>query len=801
MPAGDCIRQQIEEGNLDREFAEELAAFVDQRERDLARFGHADAEARALIEAAETAEFRALNERNRRTMQRLKENEVLSDITAAGDQVARFERAKRHLVLDSRGNNPETQLLSQKEWHKAMAMSTMREAIEPLRSVGGGLVTRRTMNEHVLRELFGESSGDPEAAAIAPGVRAALDYFIGQYRRNGVFVPKIENYVPQRHSTVRTGQASKDEWIDLMEGWADRENMIDRDTGRAFTRDRLREKLGGMYDNITSPTDDSSGILGRLDEERFFKFKDADSYLAWQKRFSDDSTLFDAVIGYVEQQATRLAQIEKFGPNPRRTLNKVEDAIGRASGGQPFSRQISPSVTRIYDQITGAATGNVTGVPSRTTRSLAGLRMITNANILGSAVFSAVADSAFLANNLRALGVNNAFFRQLGGTVRRLFDPRKKADRERAARYGYVAESALSRSSGAARFDFGDALAERSRRVMDAVLRGTGLTAVTDNARRTNYDAMLAFLGNNRGLRFDQLQPRTQRWLEQFNIRADDWDEIRRAPLEDMGGGDTVLNPLRVEGQAGRKLNGMLHRMLEAGSPLTDPTTRAFLTFGTAPDKLEGQIVRMLTQLTLWPTAILRNQREILGGTRAASDTMTAFRFGALTFIQATAIAAVAQQLRDVASGREPRDFSDQRLWQDALIRGGTMGILGDLIYRGSGRGGPGLAEALAGPTVSLLGQGARLTVGNLQDLAEGERTNFGREGVRFLEQLIPGKTAWFAQLALERLVFDEVQKMVDPRASESFAAQMRAAERRNQDFFARPGGGLELEDFEDLIE
>ncbi len=100
----------------------------------------------------------------------------------------------------------------------------------------------------------------------------------------------------------------------------------------------------------------------------------------------------------------------------------------------------------------------------------------------------------------------------------------------------------------------------------------------------------------------------------------------------------------------------------------------------------------------------------------------------------------------------------------------------------------------IAGPVLGTqFDQVARLTAGNLQELfKEGEAKKAGRELTRFVELMTPGRSLWYARLAMERLIFDEMQKMIDPNANAAFRRIERSALReRGQSFFSPPGSGF----------
>ena len=127
-------------------------------------------------------------------------------------------------------------------------------------------------------------------------------------------------------------------------------------------------------------------------------------------------------------------------------------------------------------------------------------------------------------------------------------------------------------------------------------------------------------------------------------------------------------------------------------------------------------------------------------------------------------------------------------------MRGGGVGLFGDFLFADQNRYGGGIVNSLAGPVLgSQVPPALKLTLGNLQELAaEGEARNAGRELSRFIEANMPGRSLWYGRLAMERLVFDEMQKMIDPDAAKSFRrVEQRMKRERGQRFFSRPGKGF----------
>ncbi len=102
--------------------------------------------------------------------------------------------------------------------------------------------------------------------------------------------------------------------------------------------------------------------------------------------------------------------------------------------------------------------------------------------------------------------------------------------------------------------------------------------------------------------------------------------------------------------------------------------------------------------------------------------------------------------------------MSDPAFWAKSAMRGGG-GLFGDFLFADQNRYGGGIVATLTGPVLgSQLPKAIDFTLGNLQELvAEGEAKNAGRKLSRFIEANMPGRSLWYARLAIERLIFDEL--------------------------------------------
>ena len=81
------------------------------------------------------------------------------------------------------------------------------------------------------------------------------------------------------------------------------------------------------------------------------------------------------------------------------------------------------------------------------------------------------------------------------------------------------------------------------------------------------------------------------------------------------------------------------------------------------------------------------------------------------------------------------------------------------------------------------------LTAQNLVDAAKGDETKFGRELAKFAEPYTPGSNVWYSRLLLQRLWWNNLQRLLDSNPEESFFRQQRSLEQWGYgQFWWRPG-------------
>jgi hypothetical protein len=269
------------------------------------------------------------------------------------------------------------------------------------------------------------------------------------------------------------------------------------------------------------------------------------------------------------------------------------------------------------------------------------------------------------------------------------------------------------------------------------------------------------------------------------------WDLLRRHPVY-RGGNDVPFLRASDIGKHDQGLaehylemiNGEVEHMVPNGSVRISSFLKT-----DRPGTLWGELSRSFGQLKSFASLFMFlhwGRIAQRGGWRSASGAAYA---GSL-LITTTLAGAAALQLGSLASGRDPESVTDPRFWGAAALKGGGLGLFGDFLFADVNRYGGGFGRVMQGPTTQHLWDLWTLTGGNvIETVTEGGPKHLGREFTQFLRSNTPGGSLWYARLAYERVVLDQLQHLVDPEANQAFKRRQKWWQKtRGQEFFWAPG-------------
>jgi len=826
MSVKDCINAKAAAGKVDKAKTARLVELLDELEADARGSMAPNIAAEEAARRAAIAKARQVKEKKRRTFYALKARDAIAARAAAHPEAV-DDAMLSFMDFNPAGEVAGPNIAIQTQLVRGATHARMVDFIDRFRSKAAGLRRRKAGQRNIVRQLFGEDTGDAEARALAAGIREGTEYLRKSFNQAGGAIPARKDWgIWQTHNRRAVAAADKDDWIDFTTGLLDREKMIDLDTGLAMSGARLRRALDDVYDTIATNGMNEirpggvarMGMVKRRQESRFLTFRDADAWLAYQDRFGD-ADVFTLVMGQVDAMSRDIATLQVLGPNPEASLRFMETLIDQALAKGVISktgkvaariagRIGSPQVALrdTFNSVTGALNVPAGGKWSHAVANIsAANRNVMVSALLGSAFFSALSDLAF--GSITA-GMNGIPAARVAARHLKLFKPGADADRRQAIRLGFTAQGWSSMAIAQERY-LGEVIGPTwSKHIADFILRASFLSPWTQAGRWGFMTEMAGFITEQVARKFDALPDALRGSFTRHGISQADWDLMRQTPLwKDPETGAEFLRAQDIVGHlddaaadtglfirhrdVAAKLQSAILTESEFAVPSTTARVKAILTGGTQPGSLWGDITRNTTLLKGFPVTLVHTH---LQRAAALQGGIAKGKYAAHLVIGTMVMGALAQQAIEIRGGRDFLAMDDPKFWLQALERGGGLGIWGDFLFRDVNRYGGGIAHTLLGPVFGTqVPAVVKLTLGNIQEIIrDGEAKNPGRELTRFVKLMTPGRSLWYANLAFDRLVFDEMQKMLDPNAAQSFRnIEDRARRDRGQRFFSRPGRGL----------
>lgn len=689
--------------------------------------------------------------------------------------------------------------------NRAILHDFLGEAIQEFsRRIWNGVSRNKTLQRRFEKEVFGESTGDPTAQRLAKAFHDMGKFYVSFMQSRGArmhFDPNRQFIV--EHNSHRVARVDLDEWMNDILDNIDLSRMKSHVTGAPLTRAEMLEILPQIKEAI-----DSFGISElkpgvkqrvpfwqRLDESRFFIWKDHASWERYNKKYGFDDS-FQALIRTTDMQARNMALIDVLGPDPTATTHFVKDLARKASNeaGRPEDQRFEQNIQRAYDIVSGAS-----GKPTTMWAAEAGA---STRNWLYSVLLGGLAPLAFATDAKLASSA-----RKFNGISRKMQFPRtfaamlelgvkgpksKRADR--ALKLGIGLQSLRNSVLGSMR-GLGDFDGHKWTHLLaDFNFRVAGTTLVTDAAQYAyGFDYLVALTGNLNKPFKDFDNPRLAETLEAYGITEERWLKLsENAKLEDVEGLKVLSLPqmARYEGyDDAAHLLSMIEKEKNARAIITaSPSTRRMFRRGTQPGSIEGELARFGTDLLSWPTTFMFSQIGAVMLDRTMKSTSKAGMI-ASTFVGLTMLGAMITQFRQVAAGRDMYAWEDPRLWMQAAVIGGGAGLVSDFLFREHYGTNDTMLTSMMGPGIPVISEALALPINLMQSAVTGEETNVGRDAVSLLRKTTPLSSVWYARTAMDRLIFDELQKWVDPEAHRSFRARrMRPLRDRQQEHWWNPG-------------
>lgn len=700
---------------------------------------------------------------------------------------------------------------------------------------GLGIFTDQELVHKIVRERFGDNTGDPLAKKISDKMGDVFEAMRDRFNRNGGDIGKLDNWgLPQTHNLEKIAKAGKEAWVSKAESLIDTRQYV-HENGDYYSQQEIRSLLEYTYDTLSSDGANkievgrqaagagTSKVTNKHGESRVLHFKDADAWLEYQSEFGG-MQFVDLVEAHVNGLSKDIAMVENLGSNPKTALKILMDA----AANKDWEKGIEDNKTKSSRKRAQVMFDEFSGGNSPQSQVLANLglayRSMNVASMLGGTTIASIADQATIA---KTASVHDVSYRKAFGELIGQLNPANKADRELAHSLGLATDEMLgsiarwSDDGLTATYGKSEKLARISSGVATQVMRVSFLNALTSASKVGFTKLLMEKYGRlSRSKAWNDLDIQDRELLSNTGLDERAWQVFQLAePVVDRKGNQLMSarsiyeipdeklaafgDPKQVKDQVASQLQA--HLLDEQGMAVIEAglRERTWMQVG-AKGTITGEVTKGLMQFKSFSASFLMRQ----GSRTMAQEGLKGKAAYAIPLaVTMTLLGGLVVQLRELLNGNDPQtiyDSSDPKkassFFMRSLVAGGGLPVLGDILVAGTDTSGRDANSFVSGPLgsdfTSLLG----LTIGNLTQYNEGKDTNFGNEAFKFVKGKIPAQNLWYTKAAINRMFFDEIQDTIAPGYREK---ALRKAE-RTQDrerFWGDDINDIRAPNFERVVE
>jgi hypothetical protein len=814
----ECISKLVTTGAITRAIGDEaLDMFIRSKAEYTKQMGPAGADAAAALEAAK----------------KLRETGANKEL-AIGAGVKTWRNIERRVIEDPRGGMLQVNAMLSKDTllgDNRLAELRRNDPQHPI--LTGGSVDS---NANILRREFYNMLGPEMEKFKRKGPFADGDKFIDELFGVDTGIPAVKSVIAGYDSMIKAGeqraklagrQFEPNENWRIQQPWESRRvakfteqqfsdrfqknldsggiKLIDKETlpiaaiGRYARPSRIPDILKKMYADIKYEGGRDAPFSKYM---RTVEFQPGPAgAAAWkdlQGVFGTGNEIMSLVDRHIDHMAKDIALHEMFGPSPQAAF---EAAIRLAKEKNPKEALLpgirwfdSENVARnTFNGVAGTrgfSSGNVGN--ELWARRMSGARAIVGAAALRNLPISIIPSdtvTTFLAahhDGMSGLDVlNHTFYGDM--------------TRQQAAHLQIAAHSYQDFVQNKyRRYEDELNVSGMARAVPNVVVRATGAHWWTENLRlgyQLSYFHQLADMADRP---WERLDPAVrENFLMQYGITPAEWDKIRNiAPSLNPNGAKYVNLPelTKVDRELSERLQRAVGERSSYGAHQPDARTRALARGEARPGTLGGEAKLSFAQYKQFALERMSTHlmRILYEGT--ASDRVLrglAFTLGS------TAAGVVSLQTAEILAGKNPHDMTDPKFWARAFAKGGAGGVYGDLLpdaLFGDQQGGrTGAAGGLiGGPVGGVLGDVSKIPFSMARHELfdkEGNRASSGPGNEIFSSLRRWTPNTWYTKLAVDRLLWDQLQTLVDPHYRQSFDRANRAATRKGETGYWWPRG------------
>jgi len=682
-------------------------------------------------------------------------------------------------------------------------------------------------------ENTGPVTKNESAFKVAKTIDSIYSELVARQNRAGAYIERLAGYITrQTHdqdairalggigSNKQSLERSRESWVNFTLPLLDPVA-----TFKGGDADKIMRNIHeALYSGIHGPARDEANVSGvrvvgsladKISEERVLHFKDADAAYQYNQAFGIRN-FKEAILTDLHQRTRSIALMENLGSKPEGNLrDMIQELKFEARSRDDAAVQLDS----LNDWRIQAAMNELTGrneVPSNPglNRFISTVKTVLQLSKMGAVTLSSFADKAFLQSEMAFQGMSS--LQVLGKQLTGMF-PRGAEQKSFLRLMGVAMDGLLG--NALSRYSNHSTMSGWAHKAQKSFFDLNLLNAWTDANKASAGELMAAHLGEHAHFSSTELPDDLSKVLSLYDIHGSTWDALRStvyAPDNSVGKvitpdmvhqiPDEVIsklviqddknpseaNILRKRDQIETSLRTYFADRIDIAIPTPGAKERMYTTLNSQAGTPLGEAVRLITLFKSFPITIMDKivTRNIYGnGANSLKEWMLSDHRGkfnlAMLVAMGTAAGYLSGVVRDALAGKEPKPLTTPEgglNWaavNDAAIRGGSLGILGDVLLSDYDRNYKSFLGTLSGPIVGQFDSIAALK----GDVARGK--NIAAPAGKLLLDNAPWINLFYLRPVLNYFVLWNLEEMLSPG---TLRKRESAVERKNhQEYWMRP--------------
>jgi hypothetical protein len=665
----------------------------------------------------------------------------------------------------------------------------------------------------IMREMIGEPTGIKNAKNIAKVLKESQNSWRLRLNDLGANIGELDDWITRTtHNTEKMANASKGSRLldDNRAAWVEyTQTKLNLKRTFADVNDpvEINKILSSIYDSLmtgdhmkyggTNSIYGTKNVTNRLNSSRVLHFKDLQARQEYNIKFGEPS-LQTSVFNVLTSSAKNIVMMQELGTNPQDTFNKILALLKKKykSSDYQIVRDLNFENFRgAFAEVDGSA--NIAG-----SQILAKIGEVVRSTgdmaRLGGTVITSFADLGpyMTSTNFQGRGLLTGLFEAING----LFGGNPKAAMEALE---VISNSVVVSNRGNVYADGADGTGAINN-LRNKFFKWNGLNGWIASLKSSMALGVSKFYGSLSETKFLDLEKRERNFLTLYGIDEGKWNMLRSIKtlavdnkryltaeaVDDIS--DDVINSY-----VGRKLSAreirnfkkdlqltwknVLNDQGTHGTPEPDTQIRSITRMGTVRGTAMGEVNRFVMQYKNFAVSlykkILRREMDSYGPdeSRLIGATMLAS-----TLMLGTIFGYIVLSVKDMLSGRSPRDPKKLGVVMQSFVQGGGAGIYGDfLMSEIQNQYGNGIFETALGPTASDI----KKFIDVVKNMNEPKKA--GKKFLQLAEGHTPFINLYYTKAAYDYLIGYQIKEYLDP----GFFNRMkkRNEENRGQTYYFKP--------------